>query len=709
MDVAALLVSLALLQVGDDGLRSALVRPPTGSAVSNPATAPPATHNPVANSATPAGSFEPAVAEESMTRISSARSATGTRAPGKGAMGMIERLLVSPRGQSLDRVRLEHAITAASLEQRGEAIQAYWRLSRAYARQCALERYRTRLEECALVANGDAERTLASAALRQAEAQLQDAEAGFAQARESLLLLSRGPFSTEFLPASLPHAGGYDTRFDEIFANQSASAEVQQLNAQIPARRNVVNARVECVVAAEDAYRAFMNARAEGLVQTADCQNAAARLFEQELAFAESIYAYNQDIAAYALAVGGEQSPAVLAGMLIKDREIPTSSADVAERVIPVSGSDGFRAAGDAAPPTGQSTLAPNATGAPRTFHPPLEAGPLPPTPSSRNSTLPNSATGDPASNSDTANPGGRSALPASSQQGWEPVPGYQREGSPPTGAGGNGEPTPANGLRPLTERYNSYYRGAHAREVFASSLPQQLADFSPGQTETISLCECWNQASGSGQPEAAAAYWQACWAACGLQDRRNQSGELQALQRELLQMSDHPRRTIDMLVLRAARSDLQAQVLEAELRLQSAAFSLGEAVNRPGVALEPKPFEDKYTRMEQRLQTGAEPAVPTSFGQAARRLREWEQAATETEVAFQAAALDFRSGGSVDGVLATMVQRRETSQAGLLALIEFRTEVAEFIAANVSPAEQCAALTELPEFPAEMTASAQD
>ncbi len=701
MDVASFLIStLALFQVGDDGLRSALVKPSGNTASS------------AVNSS--AIDTEPASASQTQPVIDQALARTaGFDAPGKSAAQLIQRLLISEsNANQLRRVKLVEALASVGGVQRADAIEAYWELSHIHAQRCALERQLARLDECRQAAATELDRELANVAIRQTEAAWKAAQTEYARSAQSFAAALGGTFADITLPESLPHTGGYDTRFDEIFANQTAAAAVQQLNEQIPARRAIVDARANCVIAAWDAHQAFLAAARSGSAQFADTLAVAAHLHASELAFLESVYAYNADIADYALAVGGGQTPQTLVGMLIKDRVIPNHLGDVAERVVPASGSDGFRAAGTSSTPAnrGAPTLADSssgaAAGAPREFQPPINASPL--RGASPNTSGSNNATTNSPTPQNTNTPG------------WEPVPGYMRPDSPdPNGTNPNpasqdstnqnnvnqnntGQPTPASQMRPLRERYQSNFRGP--LDSAATTLTQYLAAAQTSETANsrrVTLCDCWNAVAPQNRANVAERFWQACLAAAKLNQQQQKEVTLRSLQQDFLSMTNDPRRTREMLMLHATLAEVTADRLNAELQVHTTNFELAQLtptlVSGSQVVF-PTGTAANYTQFEQQALAEADNATDrnatTIASNFAGQLSTWESAWRDSESALATSVEDFRAGGSLRTLLFALQERNATLASGLSALVEFRAAVAARISSEVPTAQQCQALT---------------
>lgn len=678
--VPLLLAACVTLQIGDDGLHSALVKPP-GQPTTSQQTSPSA----------PPRSFPPASAN--VARELAARDRTGA---------LLTTIFAgeAPGTYGARRLKLVDALVATPEAQREAAIAAYWNVSSAYAELLLIDRYRASLRQLQGTAMTEPERQLGEVAVREADAAEQVAAAKFQQAIQNLNELMGSTAADAFAPGSLPHAGGYDTRFDEIFAGKTSPGSLRLLNVRITAWREIVVTRADSVLATAEAHQAFLGVYGEGGARFADCLATARRVYEQEQAFCASVYQYNNDIASYALAVGGQQPPEVLAGMLIKEN-VPNlaSSFDVAQRVIPASGTDGFRAAANPTnPPAG-------ANSAPRTFHPPVDASPI--TPPARGNEAPTPTL-----------PASSGSIGGSAQQGWEPVPGYKRAGDDSTsGAGTEPERTSANGkFRPLTDRYQSNYRGGTGTTT--GQLPVQLAAWvaqrgtsgsanaaANSTRASLSLCECWERAADNQRARIAATYWQACRATAELNLEVELEESLRVRQELLLAGEDHPGRVAEMLLLRAARQDSVARQAEARQTQRSANFALAKvaAVENARLLESAVVLPDfGVTELETRLllsDNSGDEGTEANRGAArwatfAAELQSREAAAVTATATCDALLNETTAGAMPAGdFLAAIAARRLAWRQGIERLVAYRSEVAAYVAANIPAAEQCQAL----------------
>ncbi|MDA7979269.1 MAG: hypothetical protein MPJ50_10940 [Pirellulales bacterium] len=669
MDVVALVVSALLCAQSDDGLRSALVQPSAVDSVD-------AAREQSLSDRELSANHAPGLTEQNVQSSS----------PRGTATSLIETLLI-PVSASDDpqRIRLEEAIAMASAERRQEVIALFWQLSQAHAQRCVIERYHMKLLEISRHAATEFERELATAVLHQTDAQLQSAQADYAVSVGQFAAGMGQSFDADILAVSIPHAGGYDTRFHEIFTDQSAPREVRLLNDQIPARHKVVKARAASVIAASDAWTAFAQAHQQGLVTGADCLSLAQQLYEQELAFLDGVYAYNADIAEYALAVGGNQSPQVLTGMLIREHVIPDGAAGLAERVVPVSGTSDFQpqrtGAAASAPP---SSSAGSSVDAPRTFHPPLDAARLTPPQNAKGETAP-------IKNNRSA-PG--------STPGWEAVPSDRRPSAPIQGTEGPSRSLD-EALRPLTDRYQSHYRLRPNGRNCDGLLPELLADFPLRENPddpVVSLCDVWRLAAPGQKPTAAAKYWQACQAAAEIQLELKHEYALRSLQKQFLVAPDRPRRTTGMLCLRAAQCDAVARRLEAELKYHAAGWALADVVSSaPDVGRHvsfPANPKANFTELERQLLSQDVAVRSDSLTTAVDQLSHLQSACESAGVASVTSESNFPQDRPLRDHLFAMEQAIESHRQGLAALTNFRIQVAHYVSVQIVDTDQCAALT---------------
>ena len=196
--------------------------------------------------------------------------------------------------------------------------QAYWKVSGCHA----MVRWSTEaIERLELIAPGSDphDRATLDVASAAARADLADARAQLGAAQQELVDLARLP-ATEPLPwpVDRPLAGPYQTHFEAIFANRTATGRVRAIARTLPARHQALESRAAAVLAAEKAMTMAEADHAKGNRPIEAVIAAHAALVGQQREFLQATKAYNTDIAEYAMAVGDLSMPdAQYASMLI--------------------------------------------------------------------------------------------------------------------------------------------------------------------------------------------------------------------------------------------------------------------------------------------------------------------------------------------------------------------------------------------------------
>jgi hypothetical protein len=188
-----------------------------------------------------------------------------------------------------------------------EAIKAYWALTAAAADyaidQEALQRARQAADaptpgqagrSAALVA------TLASLEAQAAEAQVVLTEMQWRVAKHL------GDPRAVVLCAEAPHAGGYRSEFERIFATRTAPPHLYLVHRALPQRQKCVELRAESANAAQTALDAALDAHAQGRMGPDELLGYIDGLRAQRHAFVREVRAYNDVIADYAIGISGE-------------------------------------------------------------------------------------------------------------------------------------------------------------------------------------------------------------------------------------------------------------------------------------------------------------------------------------------------------------------------------------------------------------------
>lgn len=204
---------------------------------------------------------------------------------------------------------LEALVRSGDRARRLWIVQAYWKVSIAYARlRCGT----AAVERLELVAPGGDphDRITLDVATAAAQADLADARAAVSVAQQELVDLARLPVIEPLpWPVDRPLADPYQTHFEAIFANRVATGRVRAIVRSLPARHDALAARAAAVRAAEKAVGMAEadHARANRPIEAVIAAHQA--LVGQEEAFLTAVETYNLEIAEYAMAVAALTLP----------------------------------------------------------------------------------------------------------------------------------------------------------------------------------------------------------------------------------------------------------------------------------------------------------------------------------------------------------------------------------------------------------------
>ncbi len=105
------------------------------------------------------------------------------------------------------------------------------------------------------------------------------------------------------LPANLPHAGAYDTKFQQVYASRNPAPKARLLDRILPVRLKAVEKRAAAVQACQDALEAVADLYTKGQADLASLMACMGHWGRQRRAFLADVCQYNQDIADYVLTV----------------------------------------------------------------------------------------------------------------------------------------------------------------------------------------------------------------------------------------------------------------------------------------------------------------------------------------------------------------------------------------------------------------------
>jgi len=247
-------------------------------------------------------------------------------------------------------------------QQQQKTVKAYWTLSLALA-----DYYFAATESDSLAklrAPGGTNPSRLQAAQSAAYARAVEARLAMTAAQHDFAEAASLPADDpQYLTVDLPFTGGYRTNFAALFANREAPVVMRRLNRMLPVFGELIEARTQ---AAESAEQSFMQqqrdfAAGRGAVESLLASHT--HLRKQRMQLLKDIGNYNNSIAVYALAVGGNGLPheKVTAMLIEHPRRVLRIPASVnSSQVLPVSGQQPVRVGTrQYLQPTGVPTLAP--------------------------------------------------------------------------------------------------------------------------------------------------------------------------------------------------------------------------------------------------------------------------------------------------------------------------------------------------------------
>lgn len=202
---------------------------------------------------------------------------------------------------------LSRCLQRVSSEQRPELLRRYWEAARSKARYTLLVKKSAALAELrAALADTADSGSLAPAQLRAAEAatdaQLQDARAVLTEASERLTtLVAADAVNGRIIPADVPWTGRYAVRLDEMPTDLQSAPDVQAAADMIERLQATVGRYQSALEHAQRAYRDHAGSAA-GLT-TAGALTCLDVGFHAAEDWTEAVFAYNRQIAEYAVAV----------------------------------------------------------------------------------------------------------------------------------------------------------------------------------------------------------------------------------------------------------------------------------------------------------------------------------------------------------------------------------------------------------------------
>lgn len=229
---------------------------------------------------------------------------------------------------------------AADSSQRLAIIRAYWR---AHSDVCS---YNWAVEEGAFIAGVSptpqpSDQSLLMAARLESQAHLQRTRLAATASQVDLAEVARFTARALPLPADSPLVTAYQTKFDKIFANRTPPAGLRRIAVSIPLQKQLIDTSAEAVASATDAVRELNDEFQQGQTSLVSLLDAHRRLRKQRLDFLDSVRTYNEQVASYAVALGGSVNTQTLVSMLIPVSAVSRTAQ--ATRMDPAAASRDFR------------------------------------------------------------------------------------------------------------------------------------------------------------------------------------------------------------------------------------------------------------------------------------------------------------------------------------------------------------------------------
>jgi hypothetical protein len=603
-------------------------------------------------------------------------------------------------------VSLLTAIAASSERPRQlAAVHAYWHLVQAigdyrccYERQQRLARFKAAGGETAEL------RTTQAIAI----AQLHEAELSATTAQHELAAKLNFPETAPLpLPSDRPLSESYRTQFAEFFSMQKAPDRLRMLDQTLPLRQRAVESHAAAVLAAEEALDAAIELQASGQARLSNVLPAMDASVREQRAFLAAVCRYNDDIAEYSLAVVPTQiSPARLVSTLIKQaRPIAEAMPDTANvpaqfqqpMTVPAAGVPAL--AGSSILNRLKTENQPPDLIAPPTVVPSI---PKPPPPMyqapSAAATAP--AVAPPIASAPPAAPlappaaPGTSAPTAPPQIREDPSPSL----APPQESTIPQTPPQADGAKPLTDG-KSADRGT-VRTAFkpviadeprdsASQLAAVLfTDNKPAvlHGQPLRLVDCLRSASPSRRLEAIIAYWNARHEAAIVQLYILRQQWLESLKPAIA--AQNPPSPITMLVLRAARTAVDAQLVDSQADCLAADFELAITAEAPTDKGPPLPTSIPFAGHFPIVLAAAKPwsvrQLESKISGEETTINAHAAAVTMSDAARAAVTADFLSGRTTaEHVLAAIDVQANETVAFIDQLTEYNREIARYVAGS--------------------------
>ena len=449
---------------------------------------------------------------------------------------IIAQALASPKEYGLTGAPLTLVAAISRSRDRQQQLriaQAYWRLTSAQAE------YHWALEERDLAERylqAHAESPAVASARSTAAANVSDAQLNVAEAQQQLADTAGTVAGEMPLSVDRPHVGSYTTLFEQLYSGRQAPPRIRLIHRTLPIRRQAIDAHGAAIIATLDAVEATgdeFGASGQGMTTLLTLLD---ELHRERQQFMAAVREYNDSIAEYLLTIA---SPGTSDDVLVSRMILTTPSST-------------------------RPDLSPGGNLAPRSANP----------------VQPNSAPSNPGPPNNPAEPKTFEAPPAA-------------------GAAPSEQPTVAD---PAAEPRTSNYQPGDVDALLANGggLYQGLADLpAPARVQKLAgllhwnrsapsdadrrveLAECLRGVSQVERQSLLAAYWRASEAAALHQSLNDEVEQLNALVPILTASGDERGMAAAGVRFHAARRQLKARTLEAQLALVDAEFQLTQAARQ--------------------------------------------------------------------------------------------------------------------------------
>ncbi len=586
--------------------------------------------------------------------------------------------------------------TTPDRRQQLELVRTYWELARAVGEYRYCWEYAQGVERLAAsAAQGEASirhsRASAAAMLRRAELEV-------VQVQCELARLARLPSDAALpLPADRPHAGGYRTHFQELFAGKTPPEITVPVDRILPLRRQAIDEQAAAVEAAEDSCAAALDDCRQRRGDAAVAATCAEELLHEQRAFLRCVCDYNRNIAEYGLAVAGPTAgPQALVAILIGPTPQEAAPAMTADERGTVRRAGASLPAAAPAPAVGgwqktEPTLAPPE-------QPPRETVPEQPPqsaiPSEGLRSLGGKAPALSPLRDEFARPASFTAEPLAP---LEPLaPPQTRTAKKPVTEGERGN-------SPLYAALRDVAPAVRAKQLTAAlhgdrSLPEGIG-------RPISLADCLLRDPGVDRLATIEAYWRLRERAAEYQLYVEQADLFEALVPLALERRSEPSGPTEMLRLQAAQLAAKARVRDAHVALVEAQYALAVRVGAGADAVWPlaatPPHSGSYLLMLESqpravLESWPVRRLAATIPACAAAVQQQAEAVVEADAARADAAERYRTGRvAVDSAIEGVAAQTRQSLAMLAALSDYNRAIAEYVLAVMpsgTPAHRLAA-----------------